>query len=188
MQQLYKYFALHKHLALPGIGCFAVKKEMPVIDFLNKQLLPPVYTITFEEKSTVADGKFLSFLSNELGLDELAAIKLFNNYIFKLKADLHSGQQAIIEGIGILQKNTNAIIFKESGNIKDTYTAVAGERVIHENEVHIVKRGEKEVTNEEILNEETTEVAASTNRWWIAAAVLAAAGIAAIGIYYGMHH
>ena len=77
---LRKYFALHHHLALPGIGNFSLQTSPAEIDFVNRQINPSATAITFSNDHIVPDKEFYNFLSQELDIDEPQAERQFEDF------------------------------------------------------------------------------------------------------------
>src|ERR1700761_4658891 len=102
-----KFFALHHHLSLPGIGSFLVETQPSQIDFTNRSISSAKNKIVFNNDKLPPEKKFYEFLSHELNVDELHAIRSFTNYTSKLQEDLQKHNELYFKGIGTLTKQTS---------------------------------------------------------------------------------
>lgn len=180
-QYLAKYFALYKKLILPGIGSFNTTTQPAQLEFVEKTLHAPLYTINFQQGEPANDTNFIPFLIRETGLDQYEVANRFEQFVTQLKEKLHSGIAWQLPGIGVLTNNGNSYAFTAE-SLQQYFPGVIAERVIRQNAQHAVRVGEDEKTSaemHEILNKEDVQ-----DRWWIGAVVLAVIGIVAILYYY----
>ena len=83
-----KFLVLYHHLSLPGIGNFNVETQPAEIDFASHKIMPSKNTIVFSNDKIPAEKKFYEFLSNELNVDEVQAIRSFTNFATRLHRGL----------------------------------------------------------------------------------------------------
>jgi len=188
-----KYFALHHHLALPGIGNFTIQISPAQIDFINRNIIPPPTAITFSNDNVMPDKKFYSFLSHELNINEPQAEHQFTDFASSLKAQLNEQKTIHLNGIGQLTKlSSHVLSFQPEPTGNDYFPVLTAERVIRKNATHVIKVGEQEKTSTEmqsVLQQEEKKVSVEPRRerWWIPAAILAFIGIVALIFYYATH-
>ena len=181
---LYKYLALNSKLSLPGIGQFTTDQVPSRIDFVNKRLYPFSPVIRFTQGSPMADRYFYQFIADGLQVDELEAIKKFNEFVIYIKEQFSSNGFVDFPGVGRLTRQfSNTYSFKPLNNIQPFLPDLHAERVIRKNTGHTIKVGEDEVNSLDVT-EEPTEEAKKEKNWMIHALVLALIAILAIVYYY----
>jgi hypothetical protein len=192
-QAVKKYFSLHHHFALPGIGNFSFQTAQAHIDFVNREIKAPATAITFTNDNVVADKEFYNFLSRELQVDEPQAERQFEDFAASLKSELNEQKKIHLHGIGYLTKQSAHLFSFQPEEIPiDYFPVITAERVIRKNATHFVKVGEQERTSTEMhtaLHQEvkTVQIEKPRERWWIPAAILAFIGIVALIFYYATH-
>ncbi|MEP6465049.1 MAG: hypothetical protein ABJB05_02035 [Parafilimonas sp.] len=182
-----KFLALYHHLSLPGIGHFNVELQPAQIDFANHQILPTKNKIVFSNDTFPAEKKFYEFVSRELNIDEVHAIRNFTNFTSLLQNDLHEKNNLYFKGIGTLTRQTENVLTFQPDEMPAYFPDIIAERVIRKNETHTVKVGEDEKTSEEMYAALHEPRKIKKERWWIAASILAILGVAAIVFYYTAH-
>ena len=182
-QYLHKYFSLNKNLVLPGIGSFYAEIQSANLDFINKTLLAPVTVIHYKNEEAVADEMFYNFLSKETGVSEIESINRFSHFSKDLKQQLETGAVLQFQGIGTLTKNEEGFLFTQDETLQNLFPSIAAERVIRQHAEHNVRVGEDNKTSTE-MHAQLAKQEVKKERWWIAAIILAAVGIAAIAFYY----
>ncbi|HEY2726916.1 MAG TPA: hypothetical protein VGI61_07070 [Parafilimonas sp.] len=182
-----KFLALYHHLSLPGIGNFTVETQPAKIDFANHTISSSKNKIVFSNDIFSAEKKFYKFLSHELNIDEVHAIRSFTNFTSRLQDDLNEKNNLYFKGIGTLTKQTSHVITFQPDEIPAYFPEFTAERVIRKNATHTVKVGEDERTSEEMYSALYQPKKIKKERWWIAASILAIIGIAAIVFYYATH-
>jgi nucleoid DNA-binding protein len=183
-----KFLALYHHLSLPGIGNFNVETQPAKIDFASHTISCSKNTIVFSNDKVPAEKKFYEFLSRELHVDEVQAIKSFTNFTSHLQDDLNEKNNLYFKGIGTLTKQTSHVLTFQPDEMPVFFPDLTAERVIRKNAMHTVKVGEDERTSEEMHTALHQPKKIKKERWWIAAIILAVIGIAAIVFYYASHH
>ena len=83
---------------MPGIGTFLLERKPAEIDFINKRMNPPSYTIALQP-AVSSSKKFYNWLAATLGISEHDAILRFNDFAFDLKNQIVSG--AIVNWMGV---------------------------------------------------------------------------------------
>ena len=185
--QLYQYLIQHKQLPVPGIGTFLLERKSAEIDFFNKKIDPPSYTVALDPGSHLPGQHFFKWLANALGISDREAIFRFNDFAFDMKKQIGDGHVINWNGIGTLNKGLG-------GDVKLTPVAteivfeksVAAEKVIRENAEHMVRVGEDEKTSVE-MTEMLSQKEEKKSQWWIYALTIALLSIMFLGWYFSEH-
>ncbi|MFZ1799186.1 MAG: hypothetical protein WAU24_04925 [Chitinophagaceae bacterium] len=198
---LIRYLGKHKNFNLPGIGRFELVSEMASLDFVNKTIYPPKQQIVFHPEKKVNSGalaqpvknetqaflndnknNFPGFLSRHLNMPESSALSEFEQYAGFVRSTLEKNGVYELNGIGSLQQNEKGIYLDNAFSTEKFYEPLHAEQVIRENATHSVRVGEEEKTSEQMKEFLHRDI--KKDNWWIAAVILAVAGIAAIAYYY----
>ncbi|MES2429326.1 MAG: hypothetical protein V4556_00235 [Bacteroidota bacterium] len=160
----------NKSCTLPGIGKLTVHTTRAKTDFVNTQLLAPVYSISF---SPIDDNAGV--------FNEFSAISGL------LKKDLEQTGMIELDGIGILKKDDSGKIVFTPYELDPNFTpAISAERVIRQNSEHAMLVGDKETTNV-VMTEYFIEDEVKKDYWWVWAIVLFLLGIGAIAFHIMQH-
>lgn len=182
-----KFLALHHHIALPGIGNFIVETKPAELDFVSRRIISSQHKIVFNNDKLPAEKKFFNFLAGELNMDEVQATDAFTNFTNRLHDALDKNNTIYFKGIGTLIKQTSDVVLFEPEAMPKYFPELVAERIIRKNVAHAVRVGEDQKTSHEmhaVLNQPKVII---KERWWIAATILGAIGIAAIIFYYAIY-
>ena len=102
--QLYQYLLQHKQLPVPGVGTFLLERKPAVIDFPNKKINPPVYTIALQPTANSTAQNFFTWLGSILHISNHEAVIRFNDFAFNLKKQVADGDIIIWNGVGTISK------------------------------------------------------------------------------------
>src|SRR5258705_13973467 len=121
--ELYEYLLLNKSLPVPGIGTFLLERKPAHLDFLNKLIYPPVFSIGLKQSELSAGypGHITGLVSD-----------------WKKKID--EGGIIDWEGVGIIQKNDHGAVefIATTHLVEDPVPAI---RVLRERAEHSVRVG-----------------------------------------------
>jgi hypothetical protein len=172
-QYLYKYLVLHKHLCIPQLGSFTVQKENARYDAHSGLLHPPVETIVFSDGVVpVSEKLFFDFLANEMGVDDVTAIKQFHEFSYDFRTRFAENGSVELKGVGLLEKNGNGhAVFTPAHRFTDLLPS------LNENGAIVVSQTD-ETVEEEITEEENKD------NWWVYAIALLILGAGALLFYY----
>lgn len=178
-----KYLFLYHGLSLPEVGDFTIARKPASLDFINKQLHPPLQEIIFSPAaSQEADERLYKFIASAENISEIDAIFLVSKTAKKIRYDLQQNNSAVLAGIGTLYKNESGVSFNAEINNTPYFETIIAERVLRDDAEHTLLVGEQEKKSSEMHelfgHEEKHE------KWWIAALVLAVFAIAMIALYY----
>ena len=190
-QYLHKYLVLNKKLSIPDIGNLVIESNGAQLDSVNALLYAPSPTILFKQDIAKADKFFFDFLAQEMGIDEVVAIRSFHDYLYKIKSTLNTPQGSIIPGIGRLKKEDNGyILFSPEKNLQEllpqvklgaTYPIAKKETPFDYDKEHELSAQEEDDIRE-LMGQETEEEGA--DNWWIYALILLLIGVGALLFYY----
>lgn len=172
-QHLYKYLVLHKHLSIPQLGNFVIQNEQAHYEKGSGLLRAPKPVLAFAGgEAAVSEKAFFDFLAVEMGVDELAAVKLFHDFSYQFRSDLQEKGSVELKGVGVLtREEENTLRFQSTHDLSELLPAVKpGAKTSFTTETAVV--------TEEI---ETTE---EKDQWWMYAIVLVMLGIGALIVYY----
>ena len=170
-QQLYKYLVLHRNLSVPQLGSFLIKDQPAYYENATGLLHAPRPLIYFSEGVTSMSEKlFFDFLAAEMGVDEVAAIKQFHDYAYRLRENLLTNSTAEVKGIGTLSKGEDGLIVFDPANDL-TYLLPP------------VQEGEAISADAYTTDEEAGTVTGKDN-WWVYAVILGILGLGALLYYY----
>jgi hypothetical protein len=180
---LYQFLILNKQLSLPGIGTIYLQKTSSELDFGNKIFTSPTYNFKIEHGREMLSKKLFNWISKELYISELDAIRMLNDFSFDLKKKISSESKVNWPKVGMLLKDNKGEIILDSPSFNlDCEKPVFAEKVIREKAEHTMLVGEMEKSvseMEELLGEETIK----KDYFWIIAVILCIASILFTGLY-----
>ena len=168
---------------MPGIGTFLLERKSASVDFPNKQITAPVYTVSLHPEYAVPAISFFTSLGGLLHLSGKEAVKKFNDFSFDLKKQLADGAIVNWSGVGILQKGLAGDIKLSPSVIQLQETPVVAHKAIREKAEHMVRVGEDEKSAEEMtefLNQEEEK----KTYWWVYAMVIGILSVIFIGWHF----
>lgn len=182
--QLYQYFIQHKELSVPGIGTFLLERNPATVDFPNKMILPPTYSINLKFPSGAPSTTFFSWMANALQISDREVVVRFNDFAYDMKQQILSGTKINWSGMGSLYKGLAGEV-KFNAALKEVAfeKPLGAEKVIREMSDHVVRVGEEERTSaqmSEILNKEKEKKSA----WWAWALVAGLLAVIFLGWYF----
>ena len=185
--ELYQYFIQYKQLNLPGIGMIALERKPASSDFPNRVIYPPTFEIALHPGSATPSKNFFTWLSQAFNISERDAIVRFNDFMFELKQQLHSGNSVNWDGVGVLSPGLGTEIkFDPALKNLEPEKPVKAEKVIRDKAEHTVRVGEDQRTSAqmiELLNQQQTK----KNLWWAWALVIGVLLIMFMGWYFSMN-
>ena len=185
-KELYQYLIQHKELPVPGVGTFLLERKTAVIDFPNKKINPPVYTIALQPTANSTAQNFFIWLGSILHISDHDAAIRFNDFALNLKAQVADGDIIIWDGVGTISKGLAGDVKFISGAELLLEKPVTAEKVIRENAGHMVRVGEEEKTSAEMtamLNKPQEK----KSYWWVYALAVALLAVMFTGWYFSEH-
>lgn len=184
--ELYQYLLLHKQLPVPGVGTFLLERRPAQIDFPNKQMLPPVYSISMQSSALIPTGKFFNWLGAVLGISQMDAVIRYNDFAFEVKKQLDKGDTVIWNGVGVIKKGLAGEIKFAPAEITVTEQPVPAIKVLREKAEHTVRVGEDERTAAE-MEEMLTKPEEKKSYWWAYALAIGLLAVIFTGWYFSEH-
>ena len=185
-EELYRYFIQHKKLAVPGIGIFLLKKKPAENDFVNKQINPPSYSVTFQPVADSPSIKFFKWIGTSLQISDHDAIIKFNDFVFELKKQINVGDKIEWQGIGTISKGLTGEVKFAPAIIPPIEKSIAAEKVIRAKAEHMVRVGEDQKTSVE-MTEMLNKPEAKKSNWLLTALSIVLLSLLFIGWYFSEH-
>ncbi len=168
-QSLYKFLVLNGHLSIPQLGSFIIKQLPAHSDAASGLLYPPKPVISFTQGEILMSEKlFFDFLSNELGIDEVTAIKQFHEFADHFRNELEEKKLVSLKGVGVVGKGEDGSMhFEPATNLSNLLPALQiDESILY-----------AEADNE-------LEQSSKHDYWWFYAIILLILGVGALVYYY----
>lgn len=185
IELLKQYLLQQSSISIPGLGTVYIERTPAQSDYVNRQLLPPGYHYRFDKYFDTPEKGFFCFLANAKKIEEIEAIRMFNEWARNFRDRITNGGSEIsLEGIGSLKRNENGeVVFEPAGKPAAHIPIVAGERVIRINARHSMLVGDKETSNVEMSGYYSDAANRGKTLWWLYLLV-AIIVLAAIGLTY----
>ena len=181
-EELYRYFIQHKKLAVPGVGTFLLERKPAVSDFVNKQINPPIYSVTLQATVDPPSIHFFKWLAGALHISDHDAIIRFNDFVFDFKKQINNGSTIEWYAVGAIRKGLAGEMKFDPAIRSALEKPVVAEKVIRERSEHMVRVGEDQKTSAE-MTEMLNLPETKRSSWWIPALV---AGLLAL-LFIGWH-
>ena len=182
--ELYQYLILHKQLNIPGIGTFLLERKPADIDFVNKIVNPPAFTVALHHGNATPSKKVFNWLADSLNISERDALIRFNDFALDLKNRILTGDKLQWNGIGTLSKGmAGEIRFEASLKDMEAGTPVPAIKVIREHAEHTVRVGEQEKTSSEMI-EMLAPSEEKKTYWWGIALIAGLLAFIFIALYF----
>jgi len=182
---LFNFFIQNNSLSLPGIGTFDMFRISAQTDFANKKMLPPTFTISYNNHFDSPQQELFHYVSKKKNIAEWEAIKMVNDFAFDLKNSLKTGESIDWEGLGLLKQGYGKeIIFEPHRLSYEFIPHVSAHRVIRESSNHAMLVGDRERSKSEMLkflSHDAPEIKVKGG-WWSIAAIIAAIAVMLMAI------
>jgi hypothetical protein len=185
-EELYRYFIQHKKLAVPGVGTFLLERKPAENDFVNKQIIPPFYSVILQAAVDSPSIYFFKWLAEAQHISDRDAIIRFNDFVFGLKKQITEGDIINWHGVGTLSKGL-AGEMKFAPPVESALEKpVAAEKVIREKAEHMVRVGEDQRTSAEMTA--WLKQPESVKSWWrVTSLAVGLMALLFIGWYFSEH-
>lgn len=181
------YLVQKKECALPLLGNFKIQNVPAFLDVADKKMIPFTSEVVYTENANHTAGAFTNYIAGVQNISLHEAEEKINNWCLQTKMKLDDGKRINFKSIGNLLKNEAGNIIFEKQHELDFYEALSVERVIHKNEEHAIRVGDKETTSaamNEYYNYEVVDEKSSWKKWAIALFILSFLGLL---IYFTGH-
>lgn len=196
-QHLYKFLVLHRKLTIPQLGSFTIDKEPARFDASSGLLFAPKPVIHFGETAQpMSDKFFFTFLAEEMGVEEVTAIREFHDFSYQFRNDIQEHRQGLLAGVGRITKGSDdGLSFTQESTLLDLLPPIQLQdttRIPINTSRKTSKKSSKQSRIEPVEQlvieavEDSEEVTVTTykERWWIPAIILLVAGLVALLFYY----
>jgi hypothetical protein len=184
--ELYQYLLQYKQLPVPGIGTFLLERRPAQVDFPNKQIFPPVFSIAMQPTGNLPSKNFFTWLGQMLGISDRDAIIRFNDFAFDMKKQVDSGDSIDWKGVGIIRKGLAGEIKFVAADALLQEEPVPAAKVLREKAEHTVRVGEDEKTSVQ-MEEMLAQPEEKRSYWWALPLALGLLAVVFIGWYLSKH-
>lgn len=192
-QHLYKFLVLHHSLTIPQLGSFIIEEEPARLDTASSLLFAPKPVIHFSETVVpVPDKFFFSFLAEEMDVDEITAIREFDDFCSHMRDTIREDKVSVLTGIGRVMKGPeDKICFTPETNLFELLPPIpwhertpVSKKAVSELPKQIQKEITKQEQEPEVEESVTEETTTPPDRWWVYAIILLVTGAIALLFYY----
>lgn len=184
--ELYQYLLQYKQLPVPGIGTFLLERKPAVIDFPNKLVHPPVYSIALQSSQSSLSKRFFNWLGYALNISEREAVVKFNDFAFGLRKQISDGETINWNGVGTLNKGLGGEVKFNPAIPVIQQKPVPAAKVIRDKSEHMVRVGEDHKTSAE-MTEMLSQPTEKKSYWWAYALAVGLLSVMFIGWYFSEH-
>lgn len=171
---------------LPQVGTLKVTSIKAVAWYAEKKIVAPRQQVNFSDAVTAADD-FISFIADRKNITESEAMKLLSDYCRNLK-NLAAREESQLLQTGKFFVNDEGVLVFKANEIHGYFMPpVPAEQVLHQEASHNMVVGDKETNSAEMAAFFADAANSRKEKWWIAALILAAIGIAALLFYLNQH-
>lgn len=183
--ELYQYLILHKQLNIPGIGTFLLERRPADIDFVNKIINPPAFTVALHHGNTTPSKKVFNWLASTRNISEPEALTQFNDFALDIKNKILTGDKLEWDGLGTLSKGmAGEIRFEASLKDMKAGTPVPAIKVIREHAEHTVRVGEQQITSSQMIEMLAPGDERKKSYWWGIALIAGLLAFIFIALYF----
>ncbi|MER3498169.1 MAG: hypothetical protein C4308_05780 [Chitinophagaceae bacterium] len=165
-EQLHAYLVKNKKLALPGLGTVSILYTPAKTDFPSRSILPPLWTVQFQQGNDAAARKLYTWLSQVFSISEREAVIRLNDFVYNLKKNIESGTVVEWSSVGTFKKTLSGISF-EPQQPANFLQPVPAEKIIRENADQTMLVGEQEKTSTQMAEILHPAEEKRTMQWWI---------------------
>lgn len=174
LAQLTKYLFAHHKVVIPGIGCFELHQHPAQLDFAEKIIHPPYFSIQFSRNDEADEKQWLSLSQEKIDRQEL------EEFGKRLKQKVNK-EEVNWSGVGTLSTKDGKLSFYPSFT-NQLFGSVEAHKVIRHQQEHAVLRGEKEFSSTDLYNQKPA--VRKRSYFILAAEILAILAIAFILYYF----
>lgn len=176
-----EFILLHSNCPLPGLGSLQIQHTHATILQGEQLIYAPQQKIIFtnEEVDSHRITRFVAYKSN---ISKTEAETLLHDFCDQLKK--LDKNKFYLGDIGYFSKDSEGNLFFEQQELPQYFMpSLTAKRVIHPNNIHAVRVGDAERTNEFMSDFLTAPKSSKHYKWWIAAAVIFMLAVSTIVVY-----
>lgn len=185
-EHLYKYLVLYRKLNIPKLGSFSIINETAHFDKATGLLFAPRPVIRFlAEEIPDPDKIFFDFLAEELGVDEVTAMKEFQDFSYQFRKNIAENHLALLPGVGRITKGAEGnIFFTAETYLNEFLPPIEPDKNFRF--VHKKVPNETDIPQAEVMEENFEEEVETSGKdyWWVYAIILLVIGSGALLLYY----
>lgn len=184
--ELYQYLLLNKNLPVPGVGTFLLERKPAQVDFPNRQVLPPVYSLALDTTNDHPSKKIFNWLATALGITPHDAVIRYNDFAFGMKKQVEAGDVIDWAGVGVLKKGLAGELRFNPSVPSVQELPLPAIKVLREKAEHTVRVGEEEKTAAE-METMLAQAPEKKSYWWAYALIIGLLSLVFIGWYLSEH-
>ena len=145
LQVLTDYLIQYKTVSIPFVGQFNIRQQPAVLDFASRLIHPQHYLVEFAQDGVVSEQQ-IEYLSRKENRSADDVANALNNFGQQLKERIQNGIFTW-KGLGTMEYRNGHFLW--ISNVSNLLEPVPAHKAIHENAVHMVRRGEQEYSSDE---------------------------------------
>lgn len=147
-QVLTDYLIQYKTVFIPSVGQFNIRQQPAVLDFASRLIHPQYYLVEFVQDGVVTQQQ-IDYISKKDNRSADEVSDTLNQFGKQLKERIRDGIFTW-KGLGTMEYRNGHFLW--ISNIPNLLEPVPAHKAIHENAVHMVRRGEQEFSSDEITS------------------------------------
>lgn len=148
LQVLTDYLIQYKTVFIPSVGQFNIRQQPAVLDFASRLIHPQYYLVEFVQDGVLTQQQ-IDYISKKDNRSEDEVSDTLNQFGKQLKERIRDGIFTW-KGLGTMEYRNGHFLW--ISNIPNLLEPVPAHKAIHENAVHMVRRGEQEFSSDEITS------------------------------------
>ncbi|HEY0752187.1 MAG TPA: hypothetical protein VGD26_13600 [Chitinophagaceae bacterium] len=145
LQVLTDYLIQYKTVSIPFVGQFNIRQQPAVLDFASRLIHPQHYLVEFAQDGVVS-GQQIEYISRKVHSSPDEVSDTLNQFGRQLKERIQNGIFTW-KGLGTMEYRNGHFLW--ISNVPNLLEPVPAHKTIHENAVHMVRRGEQEYSSDE---------------------------------------
>ena len=145
LQVLTDYLIQYKTVSIPFVGQFNIRQQPAVLDFASRLIHPQHYLVEFAQDGVVSEQQ-IAYISRKENTSADNVANALNTFGRQLKERIQEGIFTW-KGLGTMEYRNGHFLW--ISNIPNLLEPIPAHKAIHENAVHMVRRGEQEYSSDE---------------------------------------
>jgi nucleoid DNA-binding protein len=176
VELIQKYILQHQSVTIEGWGCLRLEKEQALIDFPNKKIQPPGFTLVFNHMESGNNNSFINWVADDLKVRPDEAAQKVHVFVEQFNKVITS-KTITWKGWGSFEKKGLRILFTPSFEPVLNANEVSAERVIRVGAGHQVLVGTDERTSAQMEAILHSPISKKKHLVWILPLLFTLAGI-----------
>lgn len=148
LQVLTDYLIQYKTVFIPSVGQFNIRQQPAVLDFASRLIHPQYYHVEFVQDGVVTQQQ-IDYISKKANRSADEVSDTLNQFGKQLKERISDGIFTW-KGLGTMEYRNGHFLW--ISNVPNLLEPVPAHKAIHENAVHMVRRGEQEYSSDEVTS------------------------------------